>query len=186
MKLATDSALVLVFINFLWAVCSSIFHCATIRPLPYNYPIDEIQLTTITLGRSWYLHIMLQIFNTYRAELIWVNLGTHHCYLFCSTLGKSKQWKSFLVNHRICLSIIPDCGFWAWRCHYDDVTIGAMVPQITSLTTVYSTVYSDADHTKHQSSASLAFARGIHRAPVNSPHKWPVTRKMFPFRRSCA
>ena len=23
--------------------------------------------------------------------------------------------------------------------------------------------------------------RGIHRGPVNSPHKWPVTRKMFPF-----
>ena len=33
---------------------------------------------------------------------------------------------------------------------------------------------------KHQSSASLAFVRGIHRGPVNSPHKWPVTRKMFP------
>ena len=34
---------------------------------------------------------------------------------------------------------------------------------------------------KHQSSASLAFVRGIHRLPVNSPHKRPVTRKMFPF-----
>ena len=33
----------------------------------------------------------------------------------------------------------------------------------------------------HQSSASLAFVRGIHRGPMNSPHKWPVTRKMFPF-----
>ena len=33
----------------------------------------------------------------------------------------------------------------------------------------------------HQSSASLAFVWGIHRGPVNSPHKWPVTRKMFPF-----
>ena len=30
-------------------------------------------------------------------------------------------------------------------------------------------------------SASLAFVRGIHRWPVNSPQKWPVTRKMFPF-----
>ena len=38
-----------------------------------------------------------------------------------------------------------------------------------------------ADQRKHQSSASLAFVRGIHRWPVNSPHKWPVTRKMFPF-----
>ena len=37
------------------------------------------------------------------------------------------------------------------------------------------------DQRKHQSSASLAFVRGIHRGPVNSPHKWPVTRKMFPF-----
>ena len=34
---------------------------------------------------------------------------------------------------------------------------------------------------KHQSSASLAFVRGIHRGPVNSPHKWPVMRKMRPF-----
>ena len=41
--------------------------------------------------------------------------------------------------------------------------------------------YSDADQRKHQSSASLAFVWGIHRGPVNSPHKWPVARKMFPF-----
>ena len=56
-----------------------------------------------------------------------------------------------------------------------------MASQITSLTIVYSTVYSDADQRKLQSSASLAFVRGIHRGPVNSPHKRPVTRKMFPF-----
>ena len=65
--------------------------------------------------------------------------------------------------------------------HYSDIIMGAIVFQITSLTIVYSTVYSDADQRKHQSSASLAFVRGIHRGPVNSPHKWPVTRKMFPF-----
>ena len=59
--------------------------------------------------------------------------------------------------------------------------MGAVASQITSLTIVYSTIYSDADQSKHQSSASLAFVRGIHRGPVNSPHKWPVTRKMFPF-----
>ena len=59
--------------------------------------------------------------------------------------------------------------------------MGTISSQITSLTIVYSTVYSDADQRKHQSSASLAFVRGIHRGPVNSPHKWPVTRKMFPF-----
>ena len=59
--------------------------------------------------------------------------------------------------------------------------MGPIASQITSLTIVYSTVYSDADQRKHQSSASLAFVRGIHRGPVNSPHKGPVTRKMFPF-----
>ena len=53
--------------------------------------------------------------------------------------------------------------------------------QITSLTIVYTTVYPDADQSKHQSSTSLAFVWGIHRGPVNSPHKGPVTRKMFPF-----
>ena len=51
----------------------------------------------------------------------------------------------------------------------------------TNLTIVYSTVYSGTDQRKHQSSATLAFVRGIHRWPVNSPHKWPVTWKMFPF-----
>ena len=54
-----------------------------------------------------------------------------------------------------------------------------MASQITSLTIVYSAVYSGADQRKHQSSASLAFVRGIHQWPVNSPHKWPVTRKSF-------
>ena len=59
--------------------------------------------------------------------------------------------------------------------------MGATASQNTSLRIVYSTVYSGADQRKHQSSASLAFVRGIHRWSVNSPHKWPVTWKMFPF-----
>ena len=59
--------------------------------------------------------------------------------------------------------------------------MGAIVSQITSLPIVYPTVDSGADQSKHQSSASLAFVRGIHRGPVKSPHKWPVMWKMFPF-----
>ena len=65
--------------------------------------------------------------------------------------------------------------------HYDDVIMGTMASQITSLTIVCSTVYLDADQRKHQSSASLTFLREIFRLPVNSPHKWPVTRNMSPF-----
>ena len=58
--------------------------------------------------------------------------------------------------------------------HYNDVIMTTMASQITSLAVIYSTVYSDADQRKHQSSASLAFVWGIHRDR-------PVTRKMLPF-----
>ena len=73
------------------------------------------------------------------------------------------------------------CRTYMYSRHYGGVLMGAIASQITSLTIVYSTVYSDADQRKHQGSASLAFVWGIHRGPVNSPHKWPVTRNMFPF-----
>ena len=59
--------------------------------------------------------------------------------------------------------------------------MSTIASQITSLVIVYSTIYSGADQRKHQSSASLAFVRAIHGWPVNSPHKGPVTRKIFPF-----
>ena len=50
--------------------------------------------------------------------------------------------------------------------------MSAMASQIASLTIVYSTVYSGADQRKKTSKR---------RGPVNSPHKGPVTRKVFPF-----
>ena len=61
--------------------------------------------------------------------------------------------------------------------HHNDVIMNAMASQITSVLIVYSTVCSGVD----QSSASLAFVRGIHRWPVNCPHKGPVTWKIFLF-----
>ena len=89
----------------------------------------------------------------------------------------SAKWRPFCLGLNV-LTILytrPDI------LHYNDVIMGTIASQITSLTIVYSTVYSGADQRKHQSSESLAFVRGIHRGPVNSPHKWPVTRKMSPF-----
>ena len=59
--------------------------------------------------------------------------------------------------------------------------MSAMASLITNLTVVYSTVYIGADQRAYQNSASLAFVRGIHRWPVNSPHKRPATQIMFPF-----
>ena len=93
-------------------------------------------------------------------------------------------WQLIMDIHVICamnhvhpwkLKLVPP------DFHYNDVIMTTIASQITSLTVVYSIVYSDADQIKHQSSASLVFVRGIHRVPVNSRHKWPVTRKMFPF-----
>ena len=85
------------------------------------------------------------------------------------TIGFCFVWLDFIIH-----------GRFMWF-HYNDVIMSAMASQITSFTIVYSTVYSGADQRKHQSSASLAFVRGIHWSPVNSPHIWPVTQKMFPF-----
>ena len=65
--------------------------------------------------------------------------------------------------------------------HYSEVTMSAMASQITGISGVCSTVCWGAHQRQHQSSSSLAFVREIHRWPVNSPHKGPVTRKMFPF-----
>ena len=61
------------------------------------------------------------------------------------------------------------CHIWQTR-FFEIITVtmmSAMASQLISLTSVYSTIYSGVDQRKHQSSASLAFVRGIHRGPVN-------------------
>ena len=65
--------------------------------------------------------------------------------------------------------------------HYSDVMISMMASQITSVLIVNSTICSSANQRKYQISASLTSVRGINRWPGNSPHKGPVTWKMFPF-----
>ena len=68
------------------------------------------------------------------------------------------------------------------QTHYSDVITSVMASQVTSVSIVYSVCCcSGTDQRKHQSSASLASVWGIHQWPVHSPHKGPVTRKMFPF-----
>ena len=83
------------------------------------------------------------------------------------------------VKSNIILNAMIICRFEV--IHYRDVMMSTMTFQITGISIVCSTVCSGADQRKHQSSASLAIVRGIHRWSVNSPHKGPVTRKMFPF-----
>ena len=69
----------------------------------------------------------------------------------------------------------------ASHLHYIDVIINAMASQIFGVSIVCSTVCSDADQRKHQSSASLVFVKGIHRWPVDFPHKQAVTRRLMTF-----
>ena len=109
-------------------------------------------------------------------------------FFYCTLSEMTKTIKMFMYvlnvkrnifDQGIRLHALPQ--FTVTQLHYNDVIMGAIAFQITSPTIVYSTVYSDADERKHQSSASLALVWGIQRWPVNSPHKWPVTRKMFQF-----
>ena len=94
------------------------------------------------------------------------------------------RWPSMSLSSTCCLLVVEifvETILSVQYVHYTDVIMNPIASQITSLTIVCSTVYSDADQRKHQSSASLAFVWGIHRGPVNSTHRWPVTRKMFLF-----
>ena len=96
-----------------------------------------------------------------------------------SNFKLGQRW--LLKSHNVPRNVITYSKTDLRQTHYNDVVMGAMASQITSLTIVHSTVYSGTNQRKHRSSASLAFVRGIHRWPMNSPYKWPVTRKMFPF-----
>ena len=76
-----------------------------------------------------------------------------------SSANHAPSWPRANSRVRACVCVVRVWKSYAIElCHYDDVIMGAMASQITSLTINYSTVYS-----------------------VNSPHKWPATRKMLPF-----
>ena len=106
--------------------------------------------------------------------------------LFLRTSYAESKWKS-RKNFQWPNSLLSTVWFGITETesvpteHNSDVMIGAMASQITSPTIVYSTIYLGADQRKHQSFASLSFVRGIHRWPVNTPNKLPVTQKMSPF-----
>ena len=117
-----------------------------------------------------YLCMLIMDVITYACMLI-MDVITYACML----IHVSKR-----VSH--CLGWYPDTLPWSKVTrHYNDVILNAMASQNSGVSIVCSTVGSAGDQRKHQSSASLAFVRGIHRLPVNSPHKRPVMRKISPF-----
>ena len=120
----------------------------------------QIQLTKYGSGRSNILH------RTDQAQCHHVDFDVLRRHMEYTT-QHTCTFQAHLLYWRVCLLMES-------MLHYSDVTMGAMASQITSIAIVYSTVYSGADERKHQSFASLAFFRGIHRWPGNSAHKGPV------------
>ena len=139
--------------------------------------------------------ISIEIYTFYSMKCIWncrLEYGGHFisasmCKLIIvPEVATSWKWQcvflcihqGFLdISNRQCCSTIPVHP----EGYYSEVIMGAMASQITRPAIVYTIVNLGADQRKHQSSSSLAFVWGIHRWPVNSPHEWSVTRKMFQF-----
>ena len=124
----------------------------------------------------------------------WTNNDKHHegqcCGVYSLNYGTEIYSVMFSRVHKyfdgVMRHVTRQSSGWGYypgtlTLHYNDVTMVAMASQLTGVSIVYSTVCSGTGQRKHQGSASLAFVRGIHRSPVNSPHKGPVTQKMFPF-----
>ena len=133
-----------------------------------HYGVTVMSQEFITMPNSAYLDYIIKFpLSPYISANISKNTWNYTSHTQYLMYARQKKYSS-LIAGIVCL-------------HYDDVIMSTIASQITSLTIVYSTVYSGADQSKHQSSALLAFVWGIHRGPVNSPHKWPVTRKTFPF-----
>ena len=106
------------------------------------------------------------------------------CAFVCSLSIQSCTYRR-LINHQISADSstkwVVTVDDYILLFHYIDFIMSALPSQITCVSIVCSAVCLGADQINHQSSASLAFVRGIHRRPVDSPHKGPVARKRFPF-----
>ena len=134
--------------------------CAKIREhgVIANHPANFTDVAALGNGFT----VVWQIcFRKYKTYLLILQNNISSTLIYHRQL-KSSPWR------RENRSLLLYGRTWWWSSiivslHYNDVIMGAIASQITTLTVVYSTVYSGADQRKHQSSASLAFVRGIHR-----------------------
>ena len=143
----------------------------------------KIPLKFVLKGPIYNIPALVQIMawcrpgDTLLSEPMMVSLPTHICVT-------RPQW----INCFIVVIFLVFLIFWihmvhlamffriTYRHHYSGIIMSAMASQITGASIVCSAASSGADQRKHQSSASLAFVMGIHRWPVDSPHKGPVTQ----------
>ena len=137
------------------------------KNIEYEWGADQTEIEIINEGGESIIDILCITNNVSNVlKRVWPKSGEVSRYVL-----KLNFWSIFIYHFIWLLSTVSS--------YYSDVIMGTMASLITSLTSVYSTVHSCADQRKHQSSASLAFVLEIHRRPVISPHKWPVTRKIF-------
>ena len=102
----------------------------------------------------------------------WYHVNTHKC------------WNTFICAITQQLTSLSSLFIWAMHPrimmgHYSEVIVSAVSSQISSVLIVCSTVCPGADQRKHQSCALLAYVREVHRWPMISPQKGPVTWKMY-------
>ena len=122
--------------------CYICYICVMLHGVTDMERISDVQLRI-------YASVKLVIIATHGATS-YVSINYHY---YCNTRKYNNEYEKVMIKADISHA----------DSHYADVIMTKMASQITSLTVVYSTVYSDADQIKHQSSASLAFVWGIHR-----------------------
>ena len=129
--------------------------------------LDSVFEPSVSVKRSYIVHLKL-----YWTDELTFNMGIPYLGKTAFILGQGPVrvfcvlfwFSNYHVTH-----VIQGWLHWYWGAseaalnYYDVVIMSAMASQITSLTIVYSSVYSGADQRKHQCPASLAFVRGIHR-----------------------
>ena len=138
------------------------WHFAHNKPTQICRDLRDIKITKITFpfgcGDSGAHHMRNSFFCMTIATSVFQRLGgqaTLHIARLCTG-----WYETFHISEVKVGPLFLPCFR---NVHYCDAIMGTVASQITSLTIVYTTVYSDADQSKHQSSASLAFVWGIHR-----------------------
>ena len=128
-----------------------------------------VKLTDTHTNNAWQLQIYIIQCSAMYASYIFVNV----------TEGADRNRHSKICSGDIFVEV-KDQDLLLFRENIKGRGI-TVTSQLNGVSVVFSTVCSSPDKRKHQSSASPAFVRGIHRWSAKSPHKGPVTRNMFPF-----
>ena len=174
--------------NHLWVISQEMHK---IFILDMSLKITDLRLQSHSSGTKELPNMTSILFQVVDSRaviyMLWPNLfmaRSFVCQIFTKHSHVRARYEVSFVNSQSDLSCTCQrrmiCNV-SWWTHYSDVIMSTMSSQITGVSIVYSTVFSGADQRRHQSSAPLAFARGIHRWPMNSPHKGPITWNMFSF-----